>query len=516
MTVAPRDAQVLLGLPGLKEEARRAGVRLQTREDDDGWLHLTLRGSAAAIAAAKAKVESVLSSPPVTPTTAPAAGEERRVDPADGVAYTRDEFVAEYGGTREWEAAKPLAPAKATAPQPPPPSGPSAAVAALSAPPWHGDGGDDGSESGDEDEDEPELVRGEGGIYQIVIGVVGREGLPKLLANGGQMIRRMRQATGADIEFEAYIPQSLDDPPKRLIVSGSAQSCISARVSVMEVLGSDKSRLTTAKIAKAAPPTRAPPTIERRETPSSHASAAPTILATAGGSPASSRGCGSPASSIRSTATLPATPASATAAPSAAVAASPPPAAPAVREVSVSSTGTVNLEVRRDLVGRIIGSRGATISHLRESTGAVIELDKDVDGTGILTVAGAPAAVQQARAAIDALVAAADTPVLRGGRSDDPRHRRSRSGGGGGAPAAAGGGGGDVESETVWVPAARVGKVIGSRGAVIQGIRQATGAQVDLEKDRLTGDAEVTIRGTTEAIQAARQSVQAIIDLHDA
>ena len=284
----------------------------------------------------------------------------------------------------------------------------------------------------------------------------------------------------------------------------------------MEVLGSDKSRLTTAKIAKAAPPTRAPPTIERRETPSSHASAAPTILATAGGSPASSRGCGSPASSIRSTATLPATPASATAAPSAAVAASPPPAAPAVREVSVSSTGTVNLEVRRDLVGRIIGSRGATISHLRESTGAVIELDKDVDGTGILTVAGAPAAVQQARAAIDALVAAADTPVLRGGRSsDDPRHRRSRSGGGVGAPAAAAGGG-DVESETVWVPAARVGKVIGSRGAVIQGIRQATGAQVDLEKDRLTGDAEVTIRGTTEAIQAARQAVQGIVDLHDA
>ena len=94
------------------------------------------------------------------------------------------------------------------------------------------------------------------------------------------------------------------------------------------------------------------------------------------------------------------------------------------------------------------------------------------------------------------------------------RHRRS-------ARAAASarrrrGGGGDVESETVWVPAARVGKVIGSRGAVIQGIRQATGAQVDLEKDRLTGDAEVTIRGTTEAIQAARQAVQGIVDLHDA
>ena len=54
LTVAPRDAQVLLGLPGLKEEARRAGVRLQRgRTTTDA--HLTLRGSAAAIAAAKAR-----------------------------------------------------------------------------------------------------------------------------------------------------------------------------------------------------------------------------------------------------------------------------------------------------------------------------------------------------------------------------------------------------------------------------------------------------------------------------
>ena len=32
---------------------------------------------------------------------------ERRVDLHDGVAYTRAEFVAEYGGTREWDMAKP-------------------------------------------------------------------------------------------------------------------------------------------------------------------------------------------------------------------------------------------------------------------------------------------------------------------------------------------------------------------------------------------------------------------------
>ena len=31
--------------------------------------------------------------------------EERRVDPADGNAYTRQEFIDEYGGTAEWDQA---------------------------------------------------------------------------------------------------------------------------------------------------------------------------------------------------------------------------------------------------------------------------------------------------------------------------------------------------------------------------------------------------------------------------
>ena len=31
--------------------------------------------------------------------------EEKRVDPADGIAYTKREFVEVYGGTTEWDAA---------------------------------------------------------------------------------------------------------------------------------------------------------------------------------------------------------------------------------------------------------------------------------------------------------------------------------------------------------------------------------------------------------------------------
>ena len=43
---------------------------------------------------------------------------ERRVDPSDGNAYTRAEFVTEYGGTAQWDAAAPLAPPSAAAPPP--------------------------------------------------------------------------------------------------------------------------------------------------------------------------------------------------------------------------------------------------------------------------------------------------------------------------------------------------------------------------------------------------------------
>ena len=41
----------------------------------------------------------------------PPPSDELRIDPADGSAYTRADFVAEYGGTREWDQARPVAPA---------------------------------------------------------------------------------------------------------------------------------------------------------------------------------------------------------------------------------------------------------------------------------------------------------------------------------------------------------------------------------------------------------------------
>ena len=44
---------------------------------------------------------------PEPPEPEPASAGERRVDPTDGNAYTQREFVEVYGGTAEWDAARP-------------------------------------------------------------------------------------------------------------------------------------------------------------------------------------------------------------------------------------------------------------------------------------------------------------------------------------------------------------------------------------------------------------------------
>ena len=61
------------------------------------------------------------------------------------------------------------------------------------------------------------------------------------------------------------------------------------------------------------------------------------------------------------------------------------------------------------------------------------------------------------------------------------------------------------------VPASRVGKLIGARGAVIQGLRQQTGAIIDLQKDA-NGSATCMLKGSMEVMLAARAKIEAIIE----
>ena len=71
----------------------------------------------------------------VKPSPAPKQVEERRYD-VDGALYTKAEFIEEYGGTSEWDAARPAvqsrAPVESSAAPPPPPKDESASARALS------------------------------------------------------------------------------------------------------------------------------------------------------------------------------------------------------------------------------------------------------------------------------------------------------------------------------------------------------------------------------------------------
>lgn len=159
-----------------------------------------------------------------------------------------------------------------------------------------------------------------------------------------------------------------------------------------------------------------------------------------------------------------------------------------IDEAAREGGGMVRLAVERHLVGRIIGKRGTTIKELRERSGATIEVAKDDNGVGTVTISGATAAVRAARDEISELTRE-DVPI-------EVQHTLSRM---------------LDEMIVINVPASRVGKLIGARGAVIQGLRQQTGAIIDLQKDA-NGSATCMLKGSMEVMLAARAKIEAIIE----
>ena len=55
----------------------------------------------------------------------------------------------------------------------------------------------------------------------------------------------------------------------------------------------------------------------------------------------------------------------------------------------------MEIEIPRDMVGRVIGSRGSVINAIREESGADVRLDKHEDGAATLTVQGSERLLKQ-------------------------------------------------------------------------------------------------------------------------
>eukprot|EP00051_Salpingoeca_urceolata_P027908 m.483899 g.483899 ORF g.483899 m.483899 type:complete len:404 (+) comp23114_c0_seq1:216-1427(+) len=126
-------------------------------------------------------------------------------------------------------------------------------------------------------------------------------------------------------------------------------------------------------------------------------------------------------------------------------------------------------------IGSLIGKQGAIIKLIRESSGAKVNISDSSGGDSdrIVTVAGSAAAVFRAHTYMAQKIVEAS---------------------------------GDLTTSTrLCIPHAQAGSVIGAGGQTIQSIRQATGAEITVEKDMLPGSNErlCTINGTAEAVGQA-------------
>ena len=70
-------------------------------------------------------------------------------------------------------------------------------------------------------------------------------------------------------------------------------------------------------------------------------------------------------------------------------------------------------------------------------------------------------------------------------------------------------------TKKVSVPVNAISRVIGRSGCNINAIREASGAHIEIEKQKGQGDRTVTIRGGMEATKQAAQLIQALVNEPD-
>ncbi|GAB9471450.1 Splicing factor 1 [Globisporangium polare] len=181
-------------------------------------------------------------------------------------------------------------------------------------------------------------------------------------------------------------------------------------------------------------------------------------------------------------------------------------------EVKDSST---EMQVPRDLVGYIIGRGGETIRDLQVKSGAHIQIVREDEGAPatphrFVSISGTEDALQKAQTMIQNLIDERMNGGGRGGgggfRERDDNDRMARYGGVN--PDGS-------ESMELHIPNERVGLIIGRGGATIKTIQQRTGSSVTIPQTPDPNNPSmrlITIRGTMDAKEAAKQEIMAILN----
>lgn len=85
-----------------------------------------------------------------------------------------------------------------------------------------------------------------------------------------------------------------------------------------------------------------------------------------------------------------------------------------VYKLDESGRATREVQCAKQWVGRIIGPGGATLAELRRATGASIAVSREPGDPVAVTIAGTPAQVKAAAAAVETLIAEAENPDYEG------------------------------------------------------------------------------------------------------
>lgn len=152
----------------------------------------------------------------------------------------------------------------------------------------------------------------------------------------------------------------------------------------------------------------------------------------------------------------------------------------------------MTINIPQNMVGLLIGKGGETIRQLQERTGAHIQVTKDTEndpqsGARVVKVrlGGTKQQLDNVRKEIDALIEVRGNPGTVG--ADGSR------------------------TESVYVPGAHVGVVIGRGGETIKRLQAQTGARIQVSKDDSGTEREIIISGSDRQLEFARSEINVLI-----
>jgi far upstream element-binding protein len=186
------------------------------------------------------------------------------------------------------------------------------------------------------------------------------------------------------------------------------------------------------------------------------------------------------------------------------------------------------LQIPGNVIGKIIGRGGDMIRRLQNESLAKIQVDhnggQDADHRQV-TITGNDTSIAKAEEMISFLCA---NPAMDSGQAlEILMQQKQQHRGGGGPPMAmsyqppphgngggGGGGIGGIECEIFYAAKMFMGRIIGQRGITINDLQKRSGCDIQTKQNVPIGqDCEVSIKGSRQGIELAKQMLREIIDM---